>query len=239
MLSKYISKGKIVMKEVGLPALSLLGLLHRNGVLEHRVVIESLINPRFEDFDWEKAEFLLPLRSILQLELKVLSGQWDGSYPFSHEDVRKEVSDEMWPDLSATVLQSALYKGRLLLKDYESLVDTGAQTWLIGLTKSDRVLRAGINGLFQDLIENWERDMDINELVDDVENALYRHAKYPVISYTEAERYLERVETMIFLYTYRTDISRLKFESEKSMVLDMVRKSQWGTSSTPYWRLTN
>jgi hypothetical protein len=39
------------LKEIGLPTLSLLGLLHSKGVIEHRIVVESLINPRYEDFD--------------------------------------------------------------------------------------------------------------------------------------------------------------------------------------------
>lgn len=40
------------LKLVGMEALSLLGLLFHKGIIEHRIVVESLINPQYkEDFD--------------------------------------------------------------------------------------------------------------------------------------------------------------------------------------------
>jgi len=68
ILSRYGSSTDFSkLKSVGLEAISLLGLLFHKGIIEHRIVVESLINPQYkEDFDWDKAVFSLPLRSILK-----------------------------------------------------------------------------------------------------------------------------------------------------------------------------
>lgn len=40
------------LKAVGLESIALLGLLHQKRLIEHRVVVESLVNPQYkEDFD--------------------------------------------------------------------------------------------------------------------------------------------------------------------------------------------
>lgn len=40
------------VKVIGMESIALLGLLHQKGLIEHRVVVESLINPQYkEDFD--------------------------------------------------------------------------------------------------------------------------------------------------------------------------------------------
>lgn len=39
------------LKEVGLPAISLLNLLFSQEIVELRIVLGALVNPRFEDFD--------------------------------------------------------------------------------------------------------------------------------------------------------------------------------------------
>lgn len=49
------------IKEVGLPALSFANLLFSKEMIKLRIVLESLINPRYEDFDFEKSKFDLPL----------------------------------------------------------------------------------------------------------------------------------------------------------------------------------
>jgi len=53
ILSKYGSSTDFTkVKSVGMEAIALLGLLFHKGIIEHRVVVESLINPQYrEDFD--------------------------------------------------------------------------------------------------------------------------------------------------------------------------------------------
>jgi hypothetical protein len=210
-------------------------------LVEHRVVIEALINPRYEEFDWEKADFQLPLRAILQFELDVLNGLWNGTYPFSKEELRREIADELHAELSAIVLQHALYKAKILLKDYEALLEN-ASSHLVRLIdhrapwpEDEKILKYQLSGFFQDIIEDWDKDTDILEFVESVEDALYEHAKYSNVTFEKALDWLDQTEAVIYKWTYKTETSRVKYETEKSVVIDMVRKSVWG-SKTPYWR---
>lgn len=52
ILSRKMIKGGVnkFFNDLAVPALGLLGLLHQRGIIEHRVVIGSLINPK-KDFD--------------------------------------------------------------------------------------------------------------------------------------------------------------------------------------------
>jgi hypothetical protein len=51
-LSKYGSpKSLRNIRDIGLPALNLLSLLNSSNLIERRVVIESLVNPNYMDFD--------------------------------------------------------------------------------------------------------------------------------------------------------------------------------------------
>lgn len=52
-------------KELISPALSVLGLLADKSVIEHRTVIDALVDP-VKGFSWDKSELILPLRTILK-----------------------------------------------------------------------------------------------------------------------------------------------------------------------------
>jgi len=62
------------IRKIGLPALSMLNLLLTQRVVELRLVLEFIVNPRFEDFDFEKAKFALPLHSLLRHCLACVRG---------------------------------------------------------------------------------------------------------------------------------------------------------------------
>jgi hypothetical protein len=224
------------LKAVGMESIALLGLLHQKGVIEHRVVVESLINPQYkEDFDWDKASFSLPLRSILMLTLSSLKGE-KVDYPFSHPDMRHSVYEELEAELSSVILQHALYKIKLLDRDYDKILNKGAHSLFRGI--EDKVFKASISGFFEDLIMNLSSDLDTGELLDDIEKILYKHAKYGHVKIEEALKHLESVESMIFTFTYKTDISRLRYETETSPVIDLIRKGVFG-SRTRYWEIPN
>jgi len=224
------------LKAVGMESIALLGLLHRKGIIEHRVVVESLINPQYkEDFDWDKASFSLPLRSILKLTLLSLKGE-GVDYPFSHPEIRKPVYDELEPELSSVILQHALYKIKLLDRDYDKILFKGSNSLFQKI--DDKVFKGAVNGFFEDLIINLSNDMDTGELLDKVEKALYKHAKYSHMTIEQSFKLLDEVEAMIFSFTYKTEISRLRYEAETSPVIDLVRKGVFG-SKTRYWEIPN
>jgi hypothetical protein len=221
------------LREVGLPALSLLGLLHSKGAIEHRIVVESLVNPRYEDFDFEKAKFLLPLRATLHMILEICTGKAYHTYPFSGEPLRNEVFKDNAAEMTAVVLQLALHKAKLLLKDKTSLLQKGSRSMVHIVGPVDKIFLAGLEGWWEDNITNWE-DIDVDDLVDEVEDILYSHAKVPKMSFEDALSLLDKVEGVIFKFTFNTDKSRRLFETDTSPVVDLLRKTIAG-SKTRYW----
>lgn len=77
---------------------------------------------------------------------------------------------------------------------------------------------------------NWE-DLDLDDLVDEVENHLYLHAKSPKLSFEEAIDILDRVEGVIQRFTFNTEKSRRLFESDTSPVVDLLRKAVAGSKT--------
>lgn len=98
------------LKEVGLPAMSLLNLLTSEKLLELRSVLEVIVNPHIEDFDFEKAKFDLPLHSLLRHSLDCLKLKEPPLIKdrFSQPDIRSEIVGELLPHLAAVILQEAL-----------------------------------------------------------------------------------------------------------------------------------
>lgn len=90
---------------------------------------------------------MLPLRSVLLTILEVVKGKGYHTYPFSQEDFRKEVYDDYLPEMIAVVLQLALHKSKLLLKDRDTLVKRGARSLIVNPDpKTSKILLAGLEG---------------------------------------------------------------------------------------------
>lgn len=88
------------------------------------------------------------------------------------------------------------------------------------------------------MIINLRSDLDVLELLDKVESTLYLHAKIGNVDLPSALRILEEVEGMIFVFTYKTEISRVKYEKDTSPVIDLIQRGVFG-SKTRYWEIPN
>jgi hypothetical protein len=223
------------MKELGLPALSLLNLLLSKEVIELRLVLDAVVNPRYEDFDFEKAKFDLPLLSILRhcLDLITIPDKKDLGvipYPFSKKSDRREFSNDYESHVVALILQSALSKGKTLLRDYDHLLNKGGVALVKG--QSSKLLQASLSGFLEDIIVGFS-DLDLYTVVSDIEDTLYQHSKYRHITYHQSMEILDRVEGLIFRFTFKTEISRAKFVRESSPILSLLRKSE-GNILIPY-----
>lgn len=234
------------IKEVGLPALSFANLLFSKEIIELRLVLESLVNPRYEDFDFEKSKFDLPLHSLLRQSLDLIRGRMvlpdkeeiaittdvevKAVYPFSREGDRREFSRDYEPHLAAVILQESLAKCKTLVKDYEDLVGKGASSMYIG--KASKLFQAQVQGFMMDIIIDLS-DLDVSDFCDEVEDLLYNHAKYNHVSVSEALATLGRVEALIYKFTLKREISRVKFEKDSSPILTLMRKSE-GHILIPY-----
>jgi hypothetical protein len=232
------------IKKVGLPALSMLNLLLTQRVVELRLVLEFIVNPRYEDFDFEKAKFALPLHSLLRHCLACIRGlgtinseqglnrgPFPLNYPLSRFKDRREFSWEYESHISAVVLQEALAKGKTLVRDYENLLRVGARAMFKG--QGSKVLVAQMEGFITDLVLEFS-DLDVAEFVDDIEQKLYNHAKYQNVHISEALKVLDDLEALIFKFTFKTEISRSKYDKDSSPILTLLRKSE-GKILIPYW----
>jgi len=94
------------------------------------------------------------------------------------------------------------------------------------------LVKAQFTGFFQDLIYAIT-DLDITDEADDVEDLLYRHAKFPCVDFKQALDLLGKVEALVFKFTFKAEISRSKYERESSPVLKLLRKSE-GKIMIPY-----
>lgn len=220
------------MSKVGLPALSLLNVLWSKDLVQLRIVLDSIVNPKYLDFDFERSKFDLPLISLLGYMLDILQGK-EPKYPFSKESDRREFSSDYEGHLAAVILQEALSKVKTLARDYNNLTKAGALTLVKG--KVPPLLESQLHGFFEDLIIDLSK-CDPYDLVDEIEDKLYRHAKYPIFSVSEALSELEKVNSLVFKFTFKTEISRIKYEKDSSPILTLFRKSE-GNISIPYWEI--
>lgn len=169
------------------------------------------------------------MRSILKYILEVLSGK-NPTYPFSKESDRNEVFRELEPGLVDIILQEALAKSKKLSQDYDKLLKKGSS--LLYLGKPTKLIAAQFEGFFQDMIE-CVSDLDPILLAEECEDLLYMHAKRRNVEVDESLRMLEKVDNTIFRYTFRLNLSRVKYVKDSSSVLQALRKTQ-GLVLIPY-----
>lgn len=182
------------------------------------------------DFDFDRAKFDLPMHSLLRYILEVIKGGTTPVYPFSKEEDRAEFSRDYVSHISAVVLQEALAKAKLFASEFDSLINKGACTLYKG--KASPLVEAQFQGFLQDLLIDLS-DFDPHELVDDIEELLYKHAKFNHIGLKEAVESLEKVNLEIFHFTLRTESSNSKYEKEGSPIIRLMRKSE-GSILIPY-----
>lgn len=135
----------------------------------------------------------------------------------------------MEPGLADIILQEALVKAKKLNRDYDRLCNSAVH---LVKGKPSAMLKAQLSGFFSDLINNVS-DFDTYTFAEDVEQLLYDHAKYRHISVAKALETLEKVDNMIFSYTFKTSISRTKYVKESNEILHALRKNQ-GNILIPY-----
>lgn len=138
----------------------------------------------------------------------------------------------------ATVLQTALTKIKALEYEYDRLITTGALSLVVfpkskSLSPELKIFKGQLEGFWEDNIVNWGVNVDPYDLYDKVYAITYKHAKYSHVTYPDAIKLLEEVEALIFKYTFKTQTSRMKFETEMSPALMLIRRSV-GVSKLSY-----
>jgi hypothetical protein len=124
VLKRLISRfGSSTRKELGNPILAILGALVSKKLIPHRWLVESLVDPKNEDFDLEESDLKVPQVSSLKLILDALSGK-PVVYPFSQQEVRNELFDDYEDEFANVVANRALFLGKKLETEYESILDS-------------------------------------------------------------------------------------------------------------------
>jgi hypothetical protein len=125
ILGSIISKvgdSSILLKteRVFTPLLSILGGLRK--VIPHRWLVEPLINP-IEDFEFESSKGEIPLQQIINLILG-FNENWvcPDSYPFSNEELRKEIYDDYEPEFANVTANTALTRLKVLQNGLQTMI---------------------------------------------------------------------------------------------------------------------
>lgn len=162
--------GNPTRKELVMPILAILGALVSQKQLPHRWLVESLVDPKDEDFDLEESNLEIPQVSSIKLILETLEGNAP-TYPFSQQEVRSELFDDYEDEFANVVANKALLLARRLEQDYDSIMDiVSSKVAPIKLdldvaklclledpegTVASRLERA------EDLVKDWTGDVEI------------------------------------------------------------------------------
>jgi len=232
-------------KLFSLGILSLLGTLYQKGVCSLKVLMTALVNPNYSDADYSGQAIGLPLRASLNAAFSMLKDATTGpGITFSKQEVRDEIYEEYKSELATIMLQSALKKAQLLLGNSELLVQQFAQkTYYPPIYKegeSDKIYGTIVpmGDLPSDyrllLIQienftNWSLGLEFakenpEELYEELYQLCYKQAKYNHVSFEEASRWLERVESLEFKLTLQEKEKPGKTILESAPILGAIRQ---------------
>jgi hypothetical protein len=107
----------------GYPALlSILGVLASMKLIPHRLLVESILPPFEDGWDFESRMLSIPVRSTINLIMRG-KDHINDSYPFSKQDIRDELLDEVYPDIFNHMANGALMKLKTFAHEVEKKVN--------------------------------------------------------------------------------------------------------------------
>lgn len=255
VLSRFGSL-KLSQKEFLNPILANLGVLVDNQLIPHRWLVESLIVPS-EMFDLdEQTNREVPLISSFKLILAlnpVITKKFLGEpisdadlnlpYPWSKEEIRKEIYEDWEPEFGNVIANKALKLARVLERDYDSIMEAQSLKQLdfrptgfkkaLELIKSDIGLKGALVGIFEDNLIDWNKGLDPVEAVDTIEQDpkfYYRRG----LTIEHATSILDRVEQLYFKLVLKEAVDVKKNDTAAALVnLNKVVK---GTTAK-YWEI--
>lgn len=237
------------------PILASLGVAVQNELIPHRWLVESLIVPS-DTFDLEEAgsKREIPLISSLNLILvlnPIFKCKFLGldinenikqlRYPWSKEDLRQEVYEDWEPEFGNVVANRALLLGRILERDYDSIMESQALKLIhkpdlprfLELCASDIGLKGSLVGAFEDNLIDWNNGLDPVEVVDEIESDpkfYYRRG----LTIQHATTLLHKVENLYFKLVLR-DAPKVRVNDTSSVLLTFNKLIKGSTAS--YWEV--
>jgi len=220
---QILSKGSSerTMRLFALGILSLFGTAFQQGKLSLKVLMQVLVDPDNPEADFSGQAVGLPLRTSLNAIYSILTSE-DGpdSHPvtsisLSNPDFREEVFEEYRTELATIMLQSAFKKAKVLLEQYDYLIEAFASSMisnvynvatpevpvpLADLPQDYRLLRIQLNSLAFEILgldgtkyhpETWH---------DYIEDLCHRHARTldQLVDFHQAQELLETTDSLMF-----------------------------------------
>jgi hypothetical protein len=229
-------------KELISPALSVLGLLADKSVIEHRTVIDALVDP-VKGFSWDKSELILPLRTILKWELDLIRGV-PSDNPLKDLAFRKEQTERLLPLLIREIVIESGQKAQQFLFHYHDLIKNGSKLWFRKYEVLPIYLQVELYDLFKDVVVPY---LKVNKLWDSLlaeanrqREVLERGGTLPFEHTIEsAFRQLDEVEKIIQEFTYTQDRKPESKYDKVSVLLKYARKVILNSKYKAYFDIMN
>jgi len=247
--------GQKANRYLALGILSLLGSLYQSGKISQKVLMTALVNPHYEDADYSGEAVGLPLRASLNVAFSTLNDpDSPGEVTWSHQETRDEVFKEYKSELATIMLQAALKKASLLLENSELYVQQFAQKCYFPAIYADDVTDAKVDyndypsdyKLLLTQIENFvnralgleDTSEDPETLYDTIYKLAYEQAKWERMSFEEASKWLEKVETFEYKLTLKEAAKPGRTVLESAPILSAMRQMDpkiVNRFERPYW----
>lgn len=242
VLSRYASL-KLDNKNLGLGVMATLGSLlsKKDSGVTLELLMHAIFDPLKPDFEYKGEAVGLPLAASLNALLAFLNGETP-AYPFSKREARQELFKEYRSEISAEILDKAMEIAQRLYEE-DPHIDGARKLWvapynLADFTKSQnltyvindmpdsiKLLFIQVEGYFFNDILNMEFEKENPEsFYEELEAALYKHAKGFYFSFEEALEFLNRAEALEFKLTLNEPKAPGKTVIETSPILGIVRR---------------
>nr|UPW42279.1 MAG: putative RNA dependent RNA polymerase [Xisha Islands farmland mitovirus 2] len=160
------------------PLLAILGVLASKEVIPHRWLVESLVDPKDEDFDFDESSLKIPLVSSIKVVMdgatKIREESKIESYPWSQREIREEFYDDYEDEFANVISNEALTLARKLELEFDDKLSDASNSLLL-ITDEERIWlkKEGVSTLalsyLEEILYNWDKGVDPVELVDAIE----------------------------------------------------------------------
>jgi hypothetical protein len=231
-------------KDLFNPILAILGVLNSKSLIPHRWLVESVIAPS-ESFDLSSKDLKVPLLSSLKLILKSTQQELDkAKYPWSHEEVRKEIYDDYSDEFAFVTANRALTLAKQLNNKFDDIMLSNVLCLFNSMKREELLqclnktkgtgLKGALLGWFEENLTNWDPDLDVEEFVEEIEedrSFYYRRN----LSREKANSWLEKAEMLWFKFDLKPK-SRTSVKDDTCKVLFELYKVA-GNFRQSYWRI--
>lgn len=231
------------VKDLLNPILAILGVLHSKNVIPHRWLVESVIAP-VETFDFNTKDLHLPLLSSLKLILDSTNQGIDlARYPWSHEEIRKEIYDDYEEEFANVAANRALTLAKKLEIKFDDLMLSNVLQFFAGDPKAifqkwgsidDLGLKGATIGWFEENLTDWDPDFDIEEFIESIEEDKNFYHRFN-LERDKADSWERKAESLWFKFDLKPK-SRTSVKDDTCKVLYGLSKIS-GNFSQSYWKI--